>query len=158
MDQMIVPNLWFDGNAVQAAEFYASVFPDSRVLSTTPYPENAPGPAGEVMTVEFELRGMRFTGINGGPQFPFTEAVSFLVRCADQEEVDRYWAALTADGGKEVQCGWCTDRFGLAWQVVPDGMEQLFDDPDPARAQRAMSAMLGMKKLDLAALQAAADG
>ena len=100
---------------------------------------------------------MRFTGINGGPQFPFTEAVSFLVRCADQEEVDRYWAALTADGGEEVQCGWCKDRFGLGWQVVPDGMDELFDDPDPGRAQRAMQAMLGMKKLDLAAMLAAAD-
>ena len=153
----IVPNLWFDGNAVEAAEFWVSVFPASRVLSTTRYPEGAPGPAGEVMTVEFELFGQRFTGINGGPQFPFTEAVSFLVPCADQAEVDHYWAVLS-EGGEEGPCGWLKDRFGVSWQVVPDGMDELFSDPDPARAQRAMQAMMSMKKLDLATLLRAADG
>ncbi len=154
----IVPNLWFDTQAEQAAEFYVSVFPNSRILSTARYPEGAPGPAGEVMTVDFELDGQRFTGINGGPQFTFDEAVSFVVPCADQAEVDRYWDALTGDGGEESMCGWCKDRFGLSWQVVPDGMDELFADPDPARVQRAMQAMLGMRKLDLAALRAAADG
>ena len=109
------------------------------------------------MTVEFELDGQRFTGINGGPQFRFTEAVSFLVSCVDQDEVDRYWAALT-EGGEESQCGWLEDRYGLSWQVVPVGMEEVFSDPDPTRAQRAVQAMLGMRKLDLAALRRAADG
>ena len=152
----IVPNLWFDTQAEQAAEFYVSVY--SRILSVARYPEGAPGPTGQVMTVDFELDGQRFTGINGGPQFSFDEAVSFLVPCADQDEVDRYWDLLTADGGEESMCGWCKDRFGVSWQVVPDGMEELFTDPDPARAQRAMQAMLGMRKLDVAALRAAADG
>ena len=153
----IVPNLWFDTEAEQAAQFYTSVFPDSRVLGTTLYPEGAPGPAGTVMTVEFELNGQRFVGINGGPQFPFTEAVSFQITCADQDEVDRLWSVLT-EGGEESQCGWLKDRYGLSWQVVPTGMDEVFADPDPARAQRAMQAMLGMRKLDLAALRAAADG
>ena len=154
----IVPNLWFDGNAVEAAEFWVSVFPASRVLSTTRYPEGAPGPAGEVMTVEFELFGQRFTGINGGPEFPQTEAVSFLVPCADQAEVDHYWEALLAGGGQESQCGWLKDRFGVSWQVVPDGMDDVFADPDPERAQRAMQAMLSMVKIDIEALRRAADG
>jgi predicted 3-demethylubiquinone-9 3-methyltransferase (glyoxalase superfamily) len=152
----IVPNLWFDTNAVEAAEFYVSVFPDGKVLSTASYPEGS-SREGMVMTVEFELRGQRFVGINGGPEFPFSEAVSFQVECADQAEVDYFWDRLT-EGGKEVECGWLTDRFGLSWQVVPTGMQELFNDPDPARAKRAMDAMLTMKKLDLAALQRAADG
>ncbi len=153
----IVPNLWFDTQAEQAAEFYVSVFPDSRIVSRALYPEGAPGPVGTVMTVEFELDGQRFVGINGGPQFPFTEAVSFQITCETQEEVDRYWEALT-EGGEESMCGWLKDRYGLSWQVVPAGMEEVFADPDPQRAQRAMQAMLGMRKLDVAALQAAADG
>jgi predicted 3-demethylubiquinone-9 3-methyltransferase (glyoxalase superfamily) len=156
--QQIVPNLWFDTEAEQAAQFYTSVFPSSRVLGTTLYPEGAPGPTGTVMTVDFELDGQRFVGINGGPQFPFTEAVSFQITCEDQDEVDRYWAALTADGGAESQCGWLKDKYGLSWQVVPAGMEEVFADPDPGRAQRAMQAMLGMRKLDLDALRRAADG
>jgi len=154
----IVPNLWFDTQAEQAAQFYVSVFPDSRIVGSTRYPEGAPGPTGSVMTVEFELDGQRFVGTNGGPQFPFTEAVSFLVECADQAEVDRYWDALLAGGGQESQCGWLKDRYGLSWQVVPVGMDEIFADPDPQRAQRAMQAMLGMRKLDLAAVQGAADG
>jgi predicted 3-demethylubiquinone-9 3-methyltransferase (glyoxalase superfamily) len=153
----IVPNLWFDTEAEQAAEFYVSVFPDSRIVSRALYPEGAPGPAGTVMTVEFELDGQRFVGINGGPQFPFTEAVSFQITCETQEEVDRFWDALT-EGGEESMCGWLKDRYGLSWQVVPVGMEEVFADPDPSRAQRAMQAMMGMRKLDLAALRAAADG
>jgi predicted 3-demethylubiquinone-9 3-methyltransferase (glyoxalase superfamily) len=155
----IVPNLWFDGNAEQAAEFYVSVFPDSRIVTSTRYPEGSPGEPGTVMTVEWEIFGQhRFTGINGGPMFSFTEATSFLIHCETQEEVDRYWEALTADGGAEGQCGWCKDRFGLSWQVVPAGMDEVFSDPDPARAQRSMQAMMGMTKLDLAALEAAAAG
>ena len=155
--QPIVPNLWFATEAEQAAEFYTSVFPDSRIVSKALYPEGAPGPAGTVMTVDFELNGQRFVGINGGPQFRFTEAVSFAITCETQEEVDRYWEILT-DGGEESQCGWLKDRYGLSWQVVPVGMEEVFADPDPERAQRAVQAMLGMRKLDLAALRAAADG
>ena len=126
-------------------------------MSVTRYPEGAPGPTGEVMTVEFELSGKRFIGINGGSQLAFTEAVSFQITCEDQAEVDHFWERLT-DGGEEVQCGWLKDRFGVPWQVVPVGMDEVFADPDPARAQRAMQAMLGMKKLDLAAMRAAADG
>jgi predicted 3-demethylubiquinone-9 3-methyltransferase (glyoxalase superfamily) len=156
--QPIIPNLWFDSEAEQAAQFYTSVFPDSRILSTALYPEGAPGPAGTVMTVEFELDGQRFVGINGGPQFPFTEAVSFQITCETQEEVDRYWDVLTSEGGQESQCGWLKDRYGLSWQVVPAGMEEVLSGPDPEAAQRAMQAMLGMRKLDLAALRAAADG
>ena len=154
----ITPNLWFDRQAEQAAAFYVSIFPNSRILATTRYPEGAPGPAGEVMTVDFELDGQKFTGINGGPEYTFDAAVSFLVPCADQAEVDRYWDALLEGGGTPSQCGWLQDRFGLSWQVVPDGMDEVFADPDPERAQRAMQAMLGMVKLDLAALRAAADG
>lgn len=154
----ITPNLWFDTQAEEAAEFYCSVFPNSRITAVTRYPEGAPGPAGTVMTVAFELDGQPFVGINGGPHFQFDEAVSFEIRCETQDEVDVYWERLTADGGAESQCGWCKDRFGLSWQVVPRGMEEVFSDPDPERAQRAMQAMLGMKKLDLAELRRAADG
>ena len=152
----ITPNLWFDGDAEDAARFYCSVFPDSRVVKTTPYPEGT-GPAGSVMIVEFELAGQPFVGINGGPQYSFTEAVSFGIACETQEEVDRYWAALT-DGGEEGPCGWLKDRFGLSWQVVPEGMDELFSDDDPQRASRAMQAMMGMRKLDIAAVRAAAEG
>jgi predicted 3-demethylubiquinone-9 3-methyltransferase (glyoxalase superfamily) len=157
MQQKITPNLWFDGQAEEAAAFYTSVFEDSKILSTTHYPENSPGEAGTVMTVLWELNGQRFLGINGGPQFKFDEAVSFEIRCEDQEEVDYFWEKLT-DGGSESQCGWLKDRFGLSWQVVPAGMEEVFSDPDPERAARAMQAMLKMKKLDIAELQRAADG
>lgn len=153
----IVPSLWFDGNAEEAAEFYVSVFPNSRVLATTRYPEGGVGEAGTVMTVEWELDGSRFLGIDGGPRFSFDEAVSFLIECETQEELDRYWERLT-DGGRESECGWLVDRFGLSWQVVPKGMDELFADEGSERAQRAMAAMLGMRKLDLAAMRRAADG
>lgn len=153
----IVPNLWFDTEAEQAAEFYVSIFPNSRVLKALRYTEAGPGVPGTVVTVEWELDGQRFVGINGGPQFPFTEAVSFQIDCKDQAEVDHYWERLT-DGGEEVQCGWLKDRYGVSWQVVPEGLAELFDDPDPDRAKRATEAMLAMKKLDIAALRAAADG
>jgi predicted 3-demethylubiquinone-9 3-methyltransferase (glyoxalase superfamily) len=157
MGHKIIPNLWFDSEAEEAAAFYCSVFKNSRILSTTRYPEGAPGPAGTVMTVDFELDGERFVGINGGPQFPFTEAVSFQIDCEDQAEVDYFWERLT-EGGQEIQCGWLKDRYGLSWQVVPKGMEEIFDDADPARAQRAFKAMESMVKLDVATLRAAADG
>ena len=157
MNQKITPNLWFDTEAEDAANFYCSVFKDSRIVSLTHYPEGAPGPVGTVMTVEFELNGQRFVGINGGPHFKFDEAISFEISCEDQEEIDYYWERLT-DGGKEIQCGWLSDRYGLAWQVVPKGMDDVFADPDPERAQRAMKAMLGMVKLDIAELRRAADG
>ena len=157
MPSPIIPNLWFDTEAEEAATFYCSVFKNSQILRTSRYPEGSPGPVGSVMTVEFELDGNRFVGINGGPQFPFTEAVSFQINCATQDEVDYFWERLT-EGGQEVQCGWLKDRYGLSWQVVPDGMDEIFSDPDPERAQRAMQAMLGMVKLDIAALRAAADG
>ena len=157
MLQKITPNLWFDGQAEEAAEFYVTVFPNGRILSKTHYPEGSPGPAGTVMTVEWELDGHRFVGINGGPQFTFSEAVSFEISCETQEDIDHYWARLS-EGGEEGPCGWLKDRFGLSWQVVPTGMDELFADPDPSRAQRAMQAMLGMGKLDIAALRQAADG
>ena len=157
MPMKITPNLWFDTQAEEAAGFYTSVFKNSRIVSVARYPEGGPGPAGTVMTVEWELDGQRFVGINGGPQFTFDEAVSFQIDCADQEEIDYYWAALS-DGGEEGPCGWLKDRFGLSWQVVPRGMDELFSDPDPAKAQRAMQAMLLMNKLDIAALRSAAEG
>jgi predicted 3-demethylubiquinone-9 3-methyltransferase (glyoxalase superfamily) len=157
MEHKIVPNLWFDTEAEEAAEYYCSIFPDSRIVSVARYPESGPREAGTVMVVEFELNGHRFVGINGGPEFKFDEAVSFQINCDDQDELDYYWEKLGA-GGKEGPCGWLTDKYGLSWQVTPTGMDELFNDPDPARANRAMQAMLGMGKLDIAALRAAADG
>jgi predicted 3-demethylubiquinone-9 3-methyltransferase (glyoxalase superfamily) len=158
MQHQIVPNLWFDTEAEDAAKFYCSVFENARVTNVTHYTDAGPRPAGEVMTVEWEIDGQRFVGINGGPEFTFDEAVSFMITVETQEELDRYWAALTAEGGSEGPCGWCKDRFGLSWQVVPSGMEELFADPDTSKAQRAMTAMLGMRKLDIAALREAAEG
>jgi predicted 3-demethylubiquinone-9 3-methyltransferase (glyoxalase superfamily) len=152
----ITPNLWFDTESEEAAEFYVSVFPNSKITSVTRYGEAGPREAGMVMTVAFTLDGHDFVAINGGPQFTFSEAISLSITCADQEEVDHYWARL-GEGGQEGPCGWLKDRYGLSWQVVPAGMEQMLNDPDRERAQRAMKAMLGMKKLDVAALRAAAD-
>jgi predicted 3-demethylubiquinone-9 3-methyltransferase (glyoxalase superfamily) len=157
MAQKITPNLWFDTEAEEAANFYVSLFPNSRIVNVSHYTEAGPREAGTVMTVEFELDGQRFVGINGGREFTFDEAVSFQIDCETQDEVDSYWERLT-DGGEESQCGWLKDRYGLSWQVTPAGIEELFADPDPARAERAMQAMLGMRKLDLAAMRAAADG
>ncbi len=157
MKHKIIPNLWFDTQAEDAADYYTSVFKNSRIISKTHYTENGPREAGMVMSVEFELDGQRFVGINGGPEFTFDEAVSFQVDCEDQAEVDYYWERL-GEGGEEGPCGWLKDKFGLSWQVVPTGMDDLFSDPDPQRADRAMQAMLQMGKLDMAALRAAADG
>ena len=156
MPQKIVTNLWFDSDVEQAAEFYCSVFPNSRVVSVLHYPEVSDN-AGEVLTVEWELDGQRFVGINGGPQFKFSEAVSLAISCKDQDEIDYYWEKLT-DGGEESQCGWLKDRYGLSWQVVPEGIDDLFADPDPERAGRAWEAMMERRKLDISALRSAADG
>ncbi|WP_447035243.1 VOC family protein [Streptomyces sp. DSM 118878] len=152
----ITPNLWFDMQSEEAATFYCSVFPNSSIKNVSHYGEDAPRPAGTVMTVEFELDGNPFTAINGGPEFQFTEAVSFTIDCADQQEVDHYWSKL-AEGGEEGPCGWLKDKYGLSWQVIPAALTELLGDPDPARAQRATQAMFGMKKLDVAGLYAAAD-
>lgn len=141
----ITPFLWFDGNAEEAMRFYVSVFPDAKVLSASP------------MMVSFELEGQRFYGLNGGPQYKFTEAVSFLVDCETQEDVDRYWSQLTAGGGQPGQCGWLKDRFGLSWQIIPGTLGRLLGDPDRAKAGRVMQAMLTMGKIDIAALQRAYD-
>jgi predicted 3-demethylubiquinone-9 3-methyltransferase (glyoxalase superfamily) len=152
----ITPNLWFDTESKDAAEFYVSVFPTSEITNVSYYGEAVPGRAGTVMTIDFVLDGQRFIALNGGPQFTFDEAVSFVIDCADQKEVDYYWDKLT-EGGEESQCGWLKDRFGLSWQVVPTELYQLTTGPDPARAERAMTAMFAMQKIDLATIKAAAD-
>ena len=160
--ERITPCLWYDGQAEEAARHYVSIFKNARILGITRYDEagaQASGqPKGSVMTVQFELDGQEFTALNGGPLFKFTEAVSFMVSCDTQEEVDHYWAKLTEGGGEEVQCGWLKDRFGLSWQVVPKVMMELLMGKDPAKAKRAFAAMLQMKKLDIATLTRAAEG
>ncbi len=154
----IAPCLWFNGEAEEAARFYVSLFPQSAILSVSHYGGGAPFPAGTAMMVEFSLEGQRFQALNGGPDLPFTDAVSLSIDCKDQAEVDRYWSALSEGAGEEGRCGWLKDRFGVSWQVVPAGLGAVISDPDPRRARRALQAMLGMKKLDLAAMRAAADG
>lgn len=152
----ITPFLWFDTEAHDAAELYTSIFPNSRIVDVARYPEGSPGEPGSVMTVTFELDGQAFVALNGGKQpFHFDESVSFVIDCADQAEVDHYWNALS-DGGEEGPCGWLKDRYGLSWQVVPRRLMELLSDPDSGRSQRAMSAMLQMKKIDVAALESAA--
>jgi len=164
--QKITPMLWFDNQAEQAANHYISVFSKrpgsnrgiSKVLDVTRYAEAGPGPAGTVMVVRFQLEGQEFTALNGGAQhFAFSEAISFVVNCENQEEVDYFWSALS-EGGEEGPCGWLKDRYGLSWQVTPAGMEEMLSHPDQAKAQRAMKAMLGMKKIDLAELERAFAG
>jgi predicted 3-demethylubiquinone-9 3-methyltransferase (glyoxalase superfamily) len=158
MTQKVTPCLWFDGQAEQAARYYVSLLPDSRIDQVFRSPADTPsGPAGMVLAVQFTLAGNKFHGLNGGPQFPFTEAVSFEIACENQAEVDRLWAAL-CDGGTPSQCGWLKDRWGLSWQIVPARLFQLLADPDPDRARRAMQAMLKMTKLNIAELERAADG
>lgn len=157
MSQKIIPNLWFDTEAEEAARFYTSIFEDSRIVNVSHYPEGAPRPAGTVMTVEFELDGERIIALNGGPEFKFNEAVSLEVVCQTQDEVDYYWERLS-ESGEERPCGWLKDRYGLSWQVVPAEIAELFSDGDPEVARRATQAMLGMRKLDIAALHSAADG
>jgi predicted 3-demethylubiquinone-9 3-methyltransferase (glyoxalase superfamily) len=154
--QKITTWLWFDTEAEEAAAFYTSVFPDSRITDLTYYGEAGPRPAGTVMTVGFEVLGRQFFALNGGPEYKIEGAgVSFMVDCETQEEVDRYWGKL-ADGGQEIACGWVTDRYGLAWQIVPRRLRELLGDPDQDRAQRAMAAMLQMKKIEIDELERAA--
>ena len=154
--QKITPFLWFDTQAEEAAKFYASVFPNSKILKTARYGEAGPGPKGSVMTVEFELDGQRMIALNGGPVFKFTEAISLSVDCKDQKEVDYYWSKLS-QGGQESMCGWLKDRYGLSWQVNPSILGELLSGPDAKKAKRVMEAMLKMKKIDIAALKAAAE-
>ena len=154
--QKITTFLWFDDDAEEAMNLYVSIFRNSKIGRVSRYPASAPGEPGKVMTATFTLEGQEFMALNGGPQFPFTEAISLFVSCENQAEVDELWAKLTADGGSESQCGWLKDRFGLSWQIIPTALGRLLGDPDPARSQRAMQAMLQMKKIDVAALEAAA--
>lgn len=154
--QKISPFLWFDTQAEEAAKFYTSIFKDSEITNVSYYPEGAPGQGGSVMTVSFRLFGQEFMALNGGPLFKFTEAISFVVNCETQEEIDRYWSRLT-EGGEEVQCGWLKDKYGLSWQIVPRVMGELATG-DPEKSGRMMKAMMGMVKLDIAALQRAYNG
>ena len=155
--QKIVTNLWFDTEAEDAAKYYTSIFKNSRITGVTRYGEAGPREAGLVMTVNWEIEGQQFTGINGGPEFKFDEAISLLVNCETQDEVDELWEKLS-EGGEEGPCGWLKDKFGLSWQIVPVVLEELLTDPDPAKADRAMKAMLQMKKLDIETLRKAAEG
>jgi predicted 3-demethylubiquinone-9 3-methyltransferase (glyoxalase superfamily) len=156
IEQKIKPCLWFDTQAEQAANFYVSIFDDSKILNMSRYGEVGPGEPGTVLTVTFQLGGQEFMALNGGPMFQFSEAISLYVDCEDQAEVDELWARLT-DGGEESMCGWLKDRYGLSWQIVPRALGEMMQDEDPARAQRVMAALLQMKKIDLADLQRAYD-
>ena len=152
-----IPCLWFDREAEQAARHYTAIFPNSEILSVSRYGPDRPEREREVMTVEFSLDGQSYVALNGGPQFPFTEAVSFQIMCSDQEEADHYWDRLT-EGGEESMCGWLKDRFGVSWQVVPTELTTLLNDPDPGRARRATEAMLQMRRIDIEEIRRAADG
>jgi predicted 3-demethylubiquinone-9 3-methyltransferase (glyoxalase superfamily) len=152
--QKITPFLWFDGNAEDAILFYTTVFKDAKVLNTSRYGELGPGPAGSLMTGTIELNGQEFMVLNGGPQFKFTEAISFFLRCETQQEIDEYWEKLSA-GGEQLPCGWLKDKFGLCWQIVPAVLEKMLNDKDPRRSQRVMHAMLKMRKLDIETLKQA---
>lgn len=155
--QKITPFLWFDGNAEEAMNLYTSLFKNSKILSVTRYMPGSPGPEGSVMTASFELEGQQFTALNGGPHFKFTEAISFVVKCDSQEEVDKYWDKLIEGGGSESQCGWLKDKFGLSWQIVPEILIKYLGDKDSKKSQNVMQAMLKMKKIIIADLQAAYD-
>jgi len=154
--QKVTPCLWFDTEGEEAATFYSSVFPNSRIVHVARYGSAGPRPEGTVMTVEFELDGQRFVALNGGPEFTFSEAISFQVDCETQEEVDAFWSKLS-EGGEEGPCGWLKDKFGLSWQIIPTELPKLLSDPDPGRAQRAMQCMLQQNKLDIEAIRKAAD-
>lgn len=155
--QKITPFLWFDNNAEDAVDFYVSVFADSKILSLSRYPEEVPDLGGKAMSIVFQLEGQKFMALNGGPMFHFTEAISLLVDCTSQAEVDHLWTKL-CEGGEPGRCAWLKDKFGLSWQIVPRQLGELMGDPDPQKAQRVMQAMLQMSKIDIAALQAAYDG
>ena len=152
--QKITPFLWFDHQAEEAAGFYVSIFPNSKLVKVIRYGEAGPGPAGSAMTVEFQLEGQTFVALNGGPHFKFTEAISFVVNCQTQDEIDSYWEKLSA-GGAPVECGWLKDKFGLSWQIVPTVLPELLSSPDPEKSERVMKAILAMKKLDIRALKQA---
>lgn len=156
--QKITPCLWFDFDAEEAVDLYLSLFKDGKILEVSRYNNSVPEHAGKVLTIRFNLGGSDYLALNGGPQFPHSEAFSFSVECVDQAEVDRLWTALTADGGSESQCGWLKDRFGVSWQIVPEVLARLLTGGDPERAARMMGAMFQMKKLDIAALEAAYHG
>ncbi|HEY8471293.1 MAG TPA: VOC family protein [Natronosporangium sp.] len=156
--QKIVTCLWFDNQAEAAAEYYTSLFENSRVTEVTRFSEAGPGPAGGAMVVNFELAGQQFTALNGGPEFKFNEAMSLYVNCESQAEVDELWGKLIADGGEEGPCGWLKDKYGVSWQIIPTILPKLLNDPDPAVAKRVMEAMFKMTKIDIAALEAARDG
>ncbi len=154
--QKITPFLWFDNNAEAAAQFYTSIFKNSKILNVSRYGDAGPGPKGAVMVVNFQLEGQQFTALNGGPLFKFSEAFSFVVNCETQKEIDEYWNKLTSGGGKESECGWLKDKFGFSWQIVPTALGKLMSDPK--KANRVMQALLQMKKLDIAKLEAAGEG
>ena len=154
--QKITPFLWFDHQAEEAATFYTSIFKNSKIETVTRYSDAGPGPKGSVMTIAFELDGQKFVALNGGPQYQFNPAISFVVNCDGQEEVDHYWETLTT-GGKEIQCGWLVDKYGVSWQIVPKALIEMLRDKDPVRSQRVMKAMFQMKKIDIAGLKAAYD-
>jgi predicted 3-demethylubiquinone-9 3-methyltransferase (glyoxalase superfamily) len=156
--QKITPFLWFDNNLEEALEFYTSVFKNSKVLNITHLPDGTPGPKGNVLTATFQLEGQEFMALNGGPGHPLTDAISLMVKCDTQAEIDYYWNKLTANGGQEVACGWLKDKFGLSWQIAPPMLLELIRDPDPVKAGRVMQAMMKMVKLDIAVLKAASEG
>ncbi len=156
--QKITPFLWFDNQAEAAAQFYVSVFKNSKILKVSRYGDAGPGPKGSVMVVNFQLAGQEFTALNGGPLFKFSEAFSFVVNCESQKELDEYWSKLTSGGGQESQCGWLKDKFGFSWQIVPTALGKLMSDTDPKKANRVMQALLQMKKIDIAVLEGAAKG
>jgi predicted 3-demethylubiquinone-9 3-methyltransferase (glyoxalase superfamily) len=156
--QKITPFLWFDNNAEEAAQFYISVFKNSKILEVSRYGDAGPGPKGSVMVVKFQIAGQEVTALNGGPRFTFSEAFSFVVSCENQKEIDEYWSKLTSGGGQESMCGWLKDKFGFSWQIIPADLGKLMGQQDPKRASRVMEALLQMKKLDVAKLSAAAAG
>ena len=155
--QKITPFLWFDSNAEEAANFYTSIFKNSRILNVARYGEAGPGPKGSAMTVTFQLEGQQFIALNGGPHYTFSPAISFFVNCETQAEVDEFWSKLSA-GGKEVQCGWLQDKFGVSWQIIPNALMELMSDKDPVKSQRVFKAMLQMSKIDIAGLKRAYQG
>ncbi|MBZ5667683.1 MAG: VOC family protein [Acidobacteriia bacterium] len=156
--QKITPFLWFDGKAEEAANFYVSIFKNSKILNIARFGEAGPGPKGSTMVVSFQIEGQKFSALNGGPQYTFSPAISFLVDCETQAEVDELWTKLTAAGGKEVQCGWLTDKFGVSWQIIPRAFMEMMQDKDPVKSQRVFKAMLQMTKLDIEALKRAYRG
>ena len=156
--QKISPCLWFDGNAEEAANFYTSIFEDAKILDVTHYGDAGPGEPGSVLTVTFTLQGQFFMALNGGPDFKFTEAVSLMVDCKDQQEIDYYWSKLLEGGGREQMCGWLKDKYGLSWQIVPSIINEMLTDPDPEKSNRVMQAVMQMVKLDIPTLQKAYEG